>query len=62
MVWVIENGQHIGTIANCFRSFERAENFVKVLIEQSPYKYIRITRDFWLCIDKNEAIQITSLP
>jgi hypothetical protein len=59
MIWVTEYGKHIGTIRNCFKNHEEAEAFViDKVIGLSDCRYEQISNTQWICLDKDEAIEI----
>ena len=56
--WVTEYGDNIGTIKNCFLSYDKAVSFVHQIIKHPDRTYQQISGTQWLCLEKNEAIEI----
>ena len=58
MIWVIEHGDNIGTLKNCFLEIEKAQKFAEMIVYSSECRYKRVSNYQWICLDKDEIIEI----
>jgi hypothetical protein len=58
MICVVEHGQDIGSIKNYFIDIDKAKRFANYLVTVAHCKYEKISETQWICLEKDEAIEI----
>jgi hypothetical protein len=58
MFWVMEYGEHIGTVKNLFKDLKKARNFAKRIMNRSGRNYRVTGRYEWYCAATQEYIKI----